>query len=152
MRTITLLVSMLLAIPGSACACSCLARSGDIELETTKAESAAYAVVLAKASKVVNYQVDHSPYGKLESQKVDWVTSRAWKGPYKFGSSFQTDTLVACCLCGMEVELGVSYLLYLERAPPHTLSSCSLSLPEVNAAEYIRVLDAAKVKVFEIEL
>ena len=136
MRTSTLLSILLLIVPVSLSACSCIIRSDNVESEIQREKHGSFAVVLARADKVTN---DVSHLGSV-SQKVLWTVRKSWKGPYKSGDALETNTRVECCMCGKSVDLEVSYLLFLGSSLQ--LSTCSMSAPEEYAKQPIAILDA----------
>lgn len=137
-RTAILLV---LLSPLFAHACSCEPRSKDLQRAVTESWRNASVVVAAEALEATMHQGDQKPFGPSEMQAVTWRVTQSWKGAHVPGESFDTDTVVQCCLCGRRVQKGDTFVLYLHGSAPYSISTCSMSGPTSGLQAQIRLLD-----------
>ena len=151
MRAIALAVLMLVSslLPQAAQACSCIP-PGDV----ASSFEVSGVVVAAKAISVTNGPMplgESKTHGAVdEGQRVEWEVAEAWKGSYRVGQRFTTQTIVQCCMCGYSVEANSIHVLYLHADAPHSVSICSRSsellkaLPEI--PELYRLRDRVREK------
>ncbi|MDL1870122.1 hypothetical protein FBQ98_11930 [Gammaproteobacteria bacterium PRO6] len=147
MRTIIAATAMFMAFlltPHEAAACMCVSGSGPNTISSSFRGSTV--VVIAKVISVSappgERKAGSEPgdeYG-IEKQTVVWEVQESFKGPHKQQSRFTTSTLVACCMCGIFVSQGETYVLYLNGKEPYTFQECSRSALLQNSLDSIPTL------------
>jgi hypothetical protein len=134
-RVLLLLLAMMIAPISHACRCAMPANAN-------AALKRSDVVVLAKANS--------EETSKHNVQTIQWKVLERFKGNLKKSTRFKTATVTACCMCGLPIEKGKTYLLYLNRdsasKTPMSVSSCSGSrdASEAEAQRDLQVLRAAK--------
>ena len=127
-----------------AVACSCAV---PIDMERELGLHKPFAIFQAKAVQVSDTKsfVPSKDNPQLGTERIDehvtWQIQKTWVGPYAGGTSVQTDTNVACCICGLSVKQGDVYVIHLHAPAPVGLSACSYSKPLSEAAADIPILD-----------
>jgi hypothetical protein len=139
MRSVIFILMWLMS--GIAFACSCREELPDINDAVAQALEVADSVVLAKAIHIDTYLQDHDDHS-FEGERTTFETIRLWKG--NVGTTFETEIITACCMCGMSFVVGETYLLYLYRKTSSgalATSICTRTKPYAKAAPEIEILE-----------
>ncbi|WP_161810136.1 hypothetical protein [Steroidobacter agaridevorans] len=66
---------------------------------------------------------------------------KSWKGPHAVGSGTMTATQIQDDVCGIEVAVNQTLLVYVSGDAPYRLSTCSRTQSLSSATEETRILD-----------
>jgi hypothetical protein len=119
-------------------ACSCRPWTGDLEQDVQLSFAEATAVIVAEALEQAGSS-STAFGGETQDQTVKWEVAAAFKGTHVRGHRITTKTDTS--LCGVYVEVGQTFLLYLYGEPPYYISTCSLSGELQYNVRQIPVLD-----------
>ena len=118
------LLGLLLA-PRMAVACTCV-EEADIQSSFDNALVVVAATAIS-ASTQGTTAIPRTRGREVDAQTVEWEVDETWKGQYQPKQHFTTQTIVRCCVCGLSVRQGVTYILYLYKGTPVSVSGCSRS-------------------------
>jgi hypothetical protein len=120
--------------------CSCVQERGSVRARVLRARKDATIVVLAK---VVDVKVEMgvaTAYGAMSAESAQLQVIENWKGPHGSGSVIRTTTPTSIGMCGMGLDSGATYLLYLYGEAPYDVSVCSRNAKIEEASEDISLL------------
>ena len=106
-----------------------------------------FAIFQAKAESVADarFIVPSKDNPRIGTERVEervmWRVQKIWVGPYSVGARVETNTNVACCICGLSIKKGDIYIIHLPLAAPTDLSNCSYSKPLGEASADLKILD-----------
>ena len=115
-----LLFAFLLTARASACECIVSGTVSDA-YEHSTVVVAAEAISTSTALGPVKHGGDTM---NGETQTVQWKVLESWKGLFVKGQTFETSTVVQCCMCGRSVVAGGLMLLFLDGTEPYKVSTC----------------------------
>jgi hypothetical protein len=130
------LVMTLTALP--ALACKCVVKDdleSVIRLELSRSTSIVEARVTGTSVRETLLDGE-----KIEEQLSQWVVVSVLKGSVLPGSNFKGKSVITCCLCGLEVAEGQSYLVFRHSGQVHSLSACGNDVPMDEAKDQIALI------------
>ena len=131
---------VLLVLSHTTLGCSCGRFTGDLETDVRASFRSASLVAVATVASVSRGYARVEPADTLlEQQVVTWQAVEIHKGSVPT-RTIKTETVTAGYMCGRAVEVGQTYLLYLDGPPPYSVSFCSLSTPFEQAKSHIEIL------------
>ncbi len=142
------LAAMVLLLPSTGIACSCIFEDLPLEESVSQSLSRVSSVVLAEAIHVKENEVripsdePIAPGTDLGGDITQFEEIQTWKGVH--GKSFHTKINTTCCMCGYSFKEGEAYLLYLsgpDEEGYYSTNSCSRTRPRYGAEEEIDVLN-----------
>jgi len=108
-----MLMAWLLPVQGLACECA---------TETIDDSYKSGAVVVAAEAISVSNGPSEGAAGRI--QTVEWMVLESWKGSYRKGQRFKTQTHVQCCTCAASFAERSAFILSLAGSEPFAARAC----------------------------
>lgn len=139
LAALALAAGVVVAGTANACSCGPPAPPGErVEAALARGD----AVFIGDPGRIIEITDRREPKER-QYEEVKFTVLASWNGPRPGAEPFVTSTEFTCCVCGYRFTRKQPYVVFARQNPngSYSVSACSLTRPEQEADELVRILD-----------